>query len=373
MPPYRVLVVDDSLFMRKIISDLISGFPEFQVVGTANNGREAVQMTRDLRPDVITMDVEMPVMNGLDALKAIMEEIPTPVVMLSSLTEEGAAETIQALEWGAVDFVRKPSYSISLDLFKVKDMLIEKLGIAVRSKVNRKLKPPAVLPPAPVKPRPRVDPVSPPSTRVTEPVPARKDILPSRFQDIVAIGTSTGGPRALQYVLSGLPANFSAPIVIVQHMPPNFTKSLAQRLDTISNIRVVEGEDGMPLVPGTAYVAPGGFHMTVCKEAGKPYSIRISKEEPRSGHRPSVNTLFESLLPMKELKRHIVIMTGMGNDGAKSMHDLKNDGAVTTIAESDETCVVYGMPRAAAESGCVDYLLPVHEIAPQLVKALAKI
>lgn len=371
MQPYRVLVVDDSLFMRRIISDLVSEFSEFQVIATAKNGREALQMTRDLQPDVITMDVEMPIMNGLEALKAIMQEVPTPVVMLSSLTEEGAAETIQALESGAVDFVRKPSYSISLDLFKVKEMLIEKLRIAVQSNVRRKLKPPSVPPPTPVKRQPRVDPDWPKLLRTMEPVRPATVIPASEFKHIVAIGTSTGGPRALQQVLAGLPANFAAPIVIVQHMPPNFTKSLAQRLDTISKIRVVEGEDGMRLAAGTAYVAPGGFHMTVRKDAGKTYSLCISKEEPRSGHRPSVNTLFESLLPLKELKRHIVIMTGMGSDGANAMLALKKDGAVTTIAESEETCVVYGMPRAAAESGCIDYLLPVQEIAPQLVQALA--
>jgi two-component system, chemotaxis family, protein-glutamate methylesterase/glutaminase len=383
----RVLVVDDSVFMRKIVSDLIAELPGFQVIATAKNGLEAIEMNKRLQPDCITMDVEMPELNGLDALKRIMNENPVPVIMLSSLTKEGAMETIQALEAGAVDFVQKPSGSISLDLFKVKEMLHEKLEIAVKTNIKRLTRPgtgftapvtaPPVEKPPSAKPmKPVVPPVlkddkgalaSPPKTN--QPLASS---LSTAFEHLVAIGTSTGGPRALQQVLTGIPENFPAPIVIVQHMPPNFTQSLAVRLDANCRIRVVEGEDGMVLQQGTAYIAPGGFQMRVLREPGGTYRLRVTSEEPRGGHRPSVDTLFESILPCHELKKHVVIMTGMGSDGAKAMLALKRQGAITTIAESEETCVVYGMPRAAVELGCVDHLLPVHDIANKLTRTLMK-
>lgn len=388
----RVLVVDDSVFMRKIVSDLVTELPGFQVIATAKNGLEAIEMNQRLSPDCITMDVEMPEMNGLEALKRIMKEHPVPVIMLSSLTGEGAMETIQALESGAVDFVQKPSGSISLDLFKVKKMLHEKLEIAVRTNVKRLAKPdvwtskrmeqrvveqpkpkPAAAPAPLQKPAATFQPKE--EKSVSPPPPRREASFSftgaTEFSQLVAIGTSTGGPRALQQVLTGLPENFPAPVVIVQHMPPNFTHSLAVRLNTNCRIRVVEGADGMVLEAGTGYVAPGGFQMRVVKD-GAVYRLRVTSEEPRGGHKPSVDTLFDSILPLTDLKRHIVIMTGMGSDGAKGMQSLKKHGALTTIAESEETCVVYGMPRAAVELGCVDHLLPVYEIADQLNRTLMK-
>lgn len=413
----RVLVVDDSVFMRKIVSDLVAELPGFQVIATAKNGLEAIELNKSLQPDCITMDVEMPEMNGLEALKVIMKENPVPVIMLSSLTKEGAMETIQALESGALDFVQKPSGSISLDLFKVKEMLHERLEIAVKSNIKKLSRPglqaappPQVMapPPKPERQPPAKTPLRSPGASQVHPVKQDKPVLKPQhqpkpevqfqppppqlqpqpqppaaaaarpfmgqtsFEHLVAIGTSTGGPRALQQVLTGIPENFPAPIVIVQHMPPNFTHSLAVRLDANCQIRVVQGEDGMLLRQGTAYIAPGGFQMRVQRDPGGVYRLRVTSEEPRGGHRPSVDTLFESLIPLGELKRHAVIMTGMGSDGARMMQAMKQHGALTTIAESEETCIVYGMPRAAAELGCVDHLLPVHEIAGKLIRTLMK-
>ncbi|WP_282941835.1 chemotaxis response regulator protein-glutamate methylesterase [Paenibacillus sp. RC67] len=372
MRTYNILVVDDSIFMRKIITDLISEDPQFRVVATAKNGIEAVEMVKTLKPDAVTMDIEMPLMNGLDALKKIMSEQPTPVIMLSSLTQEGARETIIALERGAVDFVGKPSGSISLDLHKVKVLLLEKLHIAVKTNAAKFS-------------------ANPIRSTIFEKLRAAKEIIakqetaalaelpnpakpvtaaPSQVQQLVAIGTSTGGPRALHQVISNIPADFPAPVVIVQHMPPNFTKSLAQRLDSVSALHVVEAENGMVLNNGCAYIAPGGYHMMVARNGPGMYKIYLSKEDPRNGHRPSVDVLFESLLPLKELKRHVVLMTGMGSDGAKGMLSLKQAGAITTIAESEETCIVYGMPRAAIELQCVTHILPQQEIAQQLTQAV---
>ncbi|RTE01796.1 protein-glutamate methylesterase/protein-glutamine glutaminase [Paenibacillus whitsoniae] len=370
MASYNILVVDDSVFMRKIISDLISENPQFKVVGTAKNGQEAIEQAKLLRPDAITMDIEMPIMNGLEALQRIMREQPTPVIMVSSLTQEGAAETIKALEWGAVDFIRKPSGSISLDLYKVKQLLLEKLQIAVRTKV-RGIQPDnaqgAVQQTAATAAIKSTTTVSP-----SKPAASVKSVNPgsSHFEHIVAIGTSTGGPRALHQVISQIPAGFPAPILIVQHMPPNFTKSLAQRLNDISQIRVVEAAEGDILQTATAYVAPGGWHMVIGKEPNRTYKIRLTKEEPRSGHRPSVDVMFESLLGVPELKRHVVIMTGMGSDGAKGMLSLKQSGCSTTIAEAEETCVVYGMPRAAVESQAAMLVLPQQEIAGRIARCV---
>lgn len=358
MSKIRVLVVDDSVFMRKIISDMIHEDDRFEVVDTAKNGIEAVDKTKRLNPDVITLDIEMPEMNGLEALRRIMAEHPVPVIMLSSLTEEGAKETIAALELGAVDFVRKPSGSISLDLFKVRALLMEKLSIAVQTRVSKSIPTPRQAP-ASISVPVMKPPVSAGSKELMDSLPA------ARIDKLVAIGTSTGGPRALQQVVTGLPEKFPAPILIVQHMPPNFTKSLANRLDATSRIRVVEAADGDRLRNGVAYIAPGGWHMIV-KRDDSGYKVRLTKDEPRSGHRPSVDMLFESLLPFRELKRHIVLMTGMGSDGAKGMQALRQAGAISTIAEASETCVVYGMPRAAAELNCLTHQLPLYQIAAKL-------
>ncbi|WP_339320209.1 chemotaxis response regulator protein-glutamate methylesterase [Paenibacillus sp. FSL R10-2734] len=439
MKPYKVLVVDDSAFMRKIISDLIEKDADFQVTSTATNGREAIEKINELRPDLVTMDVEMPEMNGLEALKIIMASYPLPVIMLSGINEEGMKETILALEWGAFDFIRKPSISNSQDITGVGESLREQMKEAMLAREQREARAsafktpvnvplettaPRLIPDKPKveiksslknelirKPRGKqpIDSTIPPkvtkpliSTRTPisdktkprskvekktiPPKPVLNSVVevssepPVLFSDrisgskdlhkLVAVGCSTGGPRALKVLLEKIPADFPAPIVIVQHMPPNFTKSLAQRLNTFSPLEVLEAEQGMILRKGAAYIAPGGYHLQVTPSTRGQYAVVLTKEEPRNGHRPSVDVLFESLLPLTSLERHVLLMTGMGSDGARMMKSLYDSGVTSTFAESEETCVVYGMPRSAVELQCVKYVLPLQEIAPRLVQAV---
>lgn len=350
MPPFKVLIVDDSAFMRSLITNLISENPRFQVVSTAKNGLEAVDQTRQYKPDVITMDIEMPEMNGLQALEIIMKDQPTPVIMLSSLTRAGADETIKALELGAIDFIKKPSDPTSLNFHKIKSLLYERLEVAVATKKgsNTLIK-----------------------TTIKRVPQQNHSTTSTNFNQIVALGTSTGGPKSLSQVLTMLPDSFPAPILIVQHMPPNFTKSLATSLNAISHINVIEAENNLFIQKGTAYIAPGGYHMTLQKDAEKGFFLHIHKGEPRAGHRPSVDTLFESLIPFTELKKYVILMTGMGSDGAKGMLALKSSGALSTIAESEETCVVFGMPKAAIDLNCVNHILPNQQIAAKLVEVVS--
>jgi len=355
MTPYRILVVDDSAFMRKLVSDMIKSDERFTVIGTASNGREAVDAVKRLRPDALTMDVEMPVMSGLEALSIIMQEVPTPTVMLSSATFDGADAAIRSLELGAFDFVAKPSGPISMDVYNVKESLISTLMAAVErsnAKVANRL---AMLP-----------------VERSGIVPAAKPPPVKKVKRLVAIGTSTGGPRALQQVLTQLPGNFPAPVLIVQHMPPGFTRSLAARLDSLCEIQVTEAAEGMALKPGVAYIAPGGYHMTLRKVAGA-YKLHLSNEEPPvHGHRPSVDVLFQSLADFPELDRTVALLTGMGSDGAKGMKLLYDQGVRRTIAESESSCIVYGMPRSAVELGCVRSCIPLQEIAEQIMRDVAE-
>ncbi|MFD0959500.1 protein-glutamate methylesterase/protein-glutamine glutaminase [Paenibacillus chungangensis] len=417
---HRVLVVDDSAFMRKIISDLITQDSAFTIVATAVNGAEAVSAAAKYKPDVITMDLEMPIMNGIEALGLIMRRTPTPIIMLSGISEANTRETIKALQYGAFDFIRKPTSATSGDIGKVGELLLDKLRAAVSAKKETQISTSETGQPAqPEKslaPRipadtpsrqernaasqsssagskERIPPAAAAPAKKLE--PARKAAAPTRekaerlesgkaaagtsapqlkgkaFHHIVAIGTSTGGPRALHEVISTLPADLPSPVLVVQHMPPKFTRSLAQRLDSFSALRVIEAEDGMKLCRGTVYIAPGGHHLKLGRH-GSDYVVQLSDEPARNGHRPSVDVMFESLAPCNELARHAVIMTGMGSDGAKGMKLLADEGAVTTIAESEQTCVVYGMPRSAVENGSVQRIVPLHEIASEIVQAVMK-
>ncbi|KAB7708070.1 chemotaxis-specific protein-glutamate methyltransferase CheB [Bacillus aerolatus] len=359
MKEKKVVVVDDSAFMRKLITEFLSSHPELDVVATARNGKDAIEKIKKFKPAVMTMDVEMPEMDGLDALGYIMEHMPIPIVMLSSLTGEGAETTFLAMEKGAVDFIAKPSGTISLDLHKIKDELIEKVLAASKANLRpmrRPARPVWFEPPAAVEREQEWDQL--------EDNMARKR---RNNQSIVVIGTSTGGPRALQQVLTKLPSDLEAPVLIVQHMPAGFTKSLAQRLDTLSAIRVKEAEDGEILRKGTAYISPGDFHLKV-RKVGASLAVDLDQSPPVNGHRPAVDVMFESVSRLGGHGKVAVIMTGMGSDGANGLIKLKETGNVQAIAESEGSCVVFGMPRAAIATRLVDCTTSIEYIAERILK-----
>ncbi|MBM7867128.1 chemotaxis-specific protein-glutamate methyltransferase CheB [Heliobacterium gestii] len=379
MPQIKVLVVDDSAFMRKVITDMIVAEPGMVVVGTARNGQDALEKIAQLSPDVVTLDVEMPVMDGLTTLERIMASRPMPVVMLSSLTQQGADATMQALQKGAVDFIPKPSGSISLDIHKVRQELIGKLKVAAIAKVRPRV----------VDYRPLKSPFSPPSATSTpsaQPTPAvapavppvaRAKILPGlgtqRLNKLVLLGTSTGGPKALYEVIPKLPADLGAAVLIVQHMPPGFTRSLAERLDAASALKVKEAQDGEEIQTGVVYIAPGDYHFKVAvveqPGTGRQMRVKLTQEPPVGGHRPAVDVMMLSAAQQFWSPMVGVILTGMGGDGTEGMKLIKSRQG-RTIAEDASTCVVFGMPKVAIESGCVDKVVPLNGVADEIVKLL---
>lgn len=369
----KLLVVDDSAFMRKLISDFFTDHLQIEVVGSARNGKDAIKKIQQLNPDVVTMDVEMPEMNGLEALKEIMVKCPVPVVMLSSTTQQGTENTLTAMEYGAVDFVAKPSGTISLDLHKIQDELVHKVVEAASVPIAKLKKPMSIS--TTITSNNQKTPVQTATSTIVTPKPAPVFKKPTNKVDwnkhakkIILIGTSTGGPRALQEVITKIPADVDAPILIVQHMPAGFTKSLATRLDQLSQIHVKEAEQGDILQKGTAYIAPGGYHLKL-RKIGSTFAIALDQiEPPRSGHRPSVDVMFEDVSQYSEFDKVAVIMTGMGYDGSKGLIALKKTGNVMAIAESADTCIVYGMPKAAVETQLVDEVADVDDIAQLIMK-----
>jgi two-component system chemotaxis response regulator CheB len=344
MRKLRVLVVDDSMFMRRMITDLLQQDAELEVVGAAKNGQEGLEMARQLKPDVITLDVEMPVMDGVTMLQRLMQEQPTPVLMLSSLTKEGAEVTLRCLELGAVDFVTKPSGSISMDIYKISSQIIEKVKAVARARV-------VVVPsarPATVPPTPAVL-----AGRSTPNAP------------LVVIGASTGGPRALNTVLSGLPSGLNAKLLLIQHMPEGFTRSLAERLDRNSAFSVREAQGGETLEVGVAYLAQGGKHLKL-ERGGK---IVLTEDPPVHGVRPAVDVALLSIAQNYQGAVVVAILTGMGSDGAAGVRALAAKGAYT-IAEDESTCVVFGMPRAAIQTGAVKRVAPLHHIAEAITEGV---
>lgn len=356
----KILIADDSIFMRKLLSDLFEEQPDFKVVGVAHNGKDAVEKTAQLSPDLLTMDVNMPVMDGLEALAIIMKEHPLPVVMISSMTKTGAEATLRALELGAVDFISKVSGTVS-SIADIQNEILEKCRAAAaanwRISAKGKSMPVEVEEP----PVPKVRPAELMSS------PFSKNIPGTGQQRLVAIGTSTGGPRALQQVITQLPADLPCGVVVVQHMPPGFTKSLSERLDSLSKVKVKEAEDNDLIEPGHVYIAPGNYHMQVKNQSGL-LRISLNQEPPLASHRPSVDVLFDSVASVGR-RLTAVIMTGMGSDGARGMQKIKSAGGYV-IAEDESTSVVYGMPKAVVDLGIADKVLPLPYIAGAIVNAV---
>lgn len=370
MSRIRVLVVDDSAFMRKIITNILTASSDIEVIGKAKNGQEAIEKVTELRPDVVTMDIEMPVLDGLQALGYIMSECPTPVIMLSGAESENADVTLTSFQYGAVDFILKPSGNISLDMAKIKDELTKKVKAAANVEVRklgfieeRKLMGHKKHKPREITERSESSIVDEQKSRdKSEPVQKKG------AKKIVIIGSSTGGPRALQQVIPLLPSNLHAPVLIVQHMPPGFTKSLADRLNAQSMIKVREAMEGDILKSGTVYIAPGDYHMTVKQQMIRgelKEVIVLSKGEKVQGVRPSVDVLLNSITSIYGQNSIGVILTGMGTDGSDGIKKLKMAGG-KVIAEDESTCVVYGMPRSVIEQKLADYILPIYRIAESI-------
>ena len=361
----KVLVVDDSGFFRRRVSEILSADPDIQVVGTATNGREAIDQAQALKPDVITMDYEMPMMDGITAVRNIMQSCPTPVLMFSSLTHEGARVTLDALDAGAVDYLPKNFEDISRNPEKVKALLCEKVHTIARS--NRRFStfsppsaPTAAAPaargaaPAPAS---RPSPASPAATSSAA-APKRKSYK------LVAIGTSTGGPVALQRVLTQLPASFPAPIVLIQHMPAAFTKAFAERLDKLCRITVKEAEDGDLLRPGLALLAPGGKQMMVDARG----IVKILPGDERLNYKPCVDITFGSAAKSFSDKVLAVVLTGMGADGREGARLLKQSGS-QVWAQDEASCVIYGMPMAVVKANLADAVYGLDDIGRHLAEA----
>lgn len=334
--PVRVLVVDDSAFMRAVIRRVLERAGRFEVVGEARDGREAVDAAARVRPDVITMDVNMPVMGGVEAVQQIMRERPVPVVMLSAHTTEGADATVEALSAGAVDFVTKPSGEVSADLARIGGELVRKLELASRAR-------PRAVPPA-LRRKPRVSPAavtwSPQGPRV------------------VVIAASTGGPAALSRVIPALPATLDAAVLVVQHMPAGFIRALAARLDGMSSLEVSEAGEGERLHQGRVFVAPGDRHLELL-EGGR---IHLSSAAPVNSCRPAADVTMHAVASLLGPRATGVVLTGMGRDGAQGLAEIRRAGG-RTVAQDERSCVVYGMPRAAVELGVVDRVLTPEAIA----------
>lgn len=332
----KILVVEDSLLMQKILVDLLQSDPQIRVIGTARDGEEALSKIALLKPDVVTLDIEMPRMNGLTTVRKIMETNPLPVVMVSALTQREAQLTLKALEYGAVDYVPKPSGQISLNMDVVKDELISKVKTAASANIRR---------------------VKPKMAEIPEPS------KPKSNDKIISMAASTGGPAAVAYILKNIPEN-SPPILVVQHMKKGMTKLFAEMLNQECKIGVKEAEDGDVVREGLAMIAPGGFHMLVMKSG----RIKLTTGPPVNYVRPSADVTMKSAAKAYGSKNIGVILSGMGVDGAKGIEAIKKKGGLT-IAQDEKTCVVFGMPNAAIKTKCVDFVLPLDYIPKLIIKA----
>lgn len=372
----KLLVVDDSGFFQRRIAEILKNDPDIKIVGFANNGREAIEKTRSLNPDVITMDYEMPVMDGITALRNIMAEHPTPVLMFSSLSYEGARVTLNALEAGAVDFLPKNFEDLQKGGERVRTILSDKIKSVARE-FNRGAAASSALATSvtSITAAPVGKPAAPLSSSVktvTQPTAQVKPAVASPVAstsgralgavDIVVIGTSTGGPVALQKLLMGLPGNFPKPIVLVQHMPGTFTAAFAERLNTMCALHIKQAEDNDVLKPGTALLAPGGMQLMIDK--GR---VHIIPGDARLTYKPSVDMAFASAAKHYPGKTLGIVLTGMGSDGKEGARLLKETGAYIW-AQDEATSVIYGMPMAVAKANLTDAILPLQDIAPRLIK-----
>lgn len=360
--PIRVLVVDDSATARAVLMRTLATDPQIEVVGRAVDGVQALIRIAELKPDVVTLDIEMPRLDGLQTLERIMQEMPTPVVMVSTLTRKGAEASLRALELGAVDFIEKPNQG-GVVLTQVIESLCEKVRAAATARVRRTL-PASGTPmslrasatPTPVAPPVRVAPVSPPRPRVS--------VSSSGWQRrLVVIGSSTGGPQALKTVLSGLPADLGVPVVVVQHMPPGFTTLLAERLNGLCPLPVSEAHAGSTLENGHVLLAPGGLHMVFDAHG----VVTLTNAPTECGVRPAVNVTMESVAALKAWNPLAVVLTGMGVDGARGAALIRAAGG-EVIAEDESTAIIYGMPRAVIEAGLADEVRPLDQIADAIAR-----
>ena len=342
----RVLVTDDSAFMRRAIRKMLEEEPDIEVVAVAHDGKMAIEYAKQHQPDVITLDIEMPNMDGLTALRHIMRQMPTQVMMISSLTTEGSVAAPQALRMGAADVIAKEHSTCAANILEIKEHLVQRVREFGRARKERQANPKPATPSHAV-----------PSLNVND-------------YRIVAIGSSTGGPPALEKVLTPLPADFPVPIVIAQHMPLVFTQSMAKRLDDVCALHVVHGESGAPVLPGHVYIAPGGLHMHILQRAGR-LSLKIDEEPKDYAYKPSVSALFESCANTTARQTLGIVLTGIGSDGLEGAKRLQPLGA-TLIAQDEATSVVYGMPRAIADANLASVQLDPDAIAATLVKMLGK-
>ena len=345
----RVLIVDDSALIRGVMTEILNEDPQIEVVGAAPDPYVARDKLKTLKPDVLTLDVEMPKMDGLTFLQKLMAARPMPVVMVSSLTEQGAATTMQALESGAVDFVTKPSVDIQHGLAELAEQITSKVKIAAQSTVKK---------------RSQLD-----SAESAERIKtlAAQSAMIKTTDTLIAIGSSTGGTEALRELLEVLPPN-TPPILMTQHMPEHFTKTFANRLNELCQIHVKEAEEGDSVIPGQALLAPGSYHMEVRRSRAK-YYVSLNQAPPVNRHRPAVDPMFQSVARYAGANSVGVILTGMGNDGAAGMLEMKKAGAFN-LAQDEKSCVVFGMPKEAIKTGGVDKILPLSDIPAAILAHL---
>lgn len=342
-----VVVVDDSAFMRKALKRMLNSDPMVNVIGTAEDGYDAIEVVKKLKPDVVTLDIKMPGMNGIEALKYIMRDNPVPVLVVSSLTSEGGGVTLEALEAGAVDFIDKSTCHTMMDIVDIADSLVKKIKVIAGVDLNKFKE---VRQAHPTYYAPAIGQMK------------KEDVIPSH---LVVIGASTGGPVSLEKVLTRIPHDYTGAILIVQHMPLGFTLSFAERLDSICSLKVKEAQEDDYIFAGQIYIAPGGYHLKIQKEQQK-YKVALSKNPRDALHRPSIDVLMTSVAQNWSGKILGVIMTGMGKDGVVGIEAIKKKGG-TIIAQTKQSCVVYGMPKAAKQSGYVDKMLHLNRIAEKII------